>query len=416
MVLTTGYRIVDQFFMQFVSVPAQAAVGSSVFVAIVFHAAFEILAAGAGPLVARATGAGDEDQRRAVVGSALGGAVVVTAGLMVVGSIGAEAIAGSVGLNGATREAFCDYLTVLSLTIFPLVLTPVVDQSFLSIGQARLPMVLHAASLILNAILTPLFVLNLEGGIMGAALASNLSRAVTTGTGLVLLSREIGLGPAHVRLRHPLGRVLRIGAPMAASTAMYALVYWALLRWTVSPLGPHVNAALGIGFSALEGVTWPVFHGTAIAVASLVGRYLGAGRPDLALGAVKLAFYPVTGLGLVASAGFYFLGAELAGLFTDDPAVLAEATRYAVILSASQLFVAWESLSEGVLAGAGDTASVFRWSTPFNVLRIPLAWALAIHLGAGAAGVWWAINLTTYAKVLGKGLAVIRGRWLEITP
>ena len=415
-VLTTAYRVVDQYFMQYVSVPAQAAVGSSVFVAIVFFASFELLAAGAGPLMARATGAADDRLRRQAFGSALWGSGVVTGLLMVVGTIGAPMIAASVGLEGQTATQFVHYLTALSLTIMPLVLTPLVDQAFLAMGQARLPMVLHGVSLALNAVLTPLFVLVFDLGIVGAALASNVARALTTSVGLWLIIRAIGLRRPDVRPGPALGRVLRIGAPMAASTAMYALVYWALLRFSVSPLGPHVNAALGIGFSALEGVTWPVFHGLSLAAASLVGRYLGAGRPDLARGVVKMAFPAATALGLLATAAFYFAGDELAGVFTDDPAVLAAATQYAVILSASQLFVAWESLCEGVLAGAGDTKAVFWWSTPFNLIRIPMAWAWAVPLGAGAAGIWWAINVTTYAKVLGKGIAVLRGRWLELKP
>jgi len=307
-------------------------------------------------------------------------------------------------------------LSALSLTILPLVLTPLVDQVFLAIGEARLPMALHVASLALNVLLTPLFVLVLEGGVVGAALASNLARAVTTGVGLFVLVRKLGLQRMHIRPTDQLFRILRVGTPMAASTALYALVYWALLRWTVSPLGPHVNAALGIGFSALEGMAWPVFHGLSLAVASLVGRYLGAGRPDLAWGVVKLAFPATTALGLFASGAFFFGAHWLSSLFTDAPAVLAATTQYALILSASQLFVAWESLTEGVLAGAGDTKSVFWWSMPFNLLRIPIAWMWAFPWGAGAVGVWWTINLTTYAKVLGKGFAVVRGRWLELRP
>ncbi len=414
--LTTGYRPVDQYFMQFVSVDAQAAIGSSVFVTILLFAASEVLAAGAGPLIARATGAGDPDERRRVLGSAVAGAMVLTAVVAVVGGVGAEWISGSIGLSGPTGAAFAAYLRVIALTAAPLVLTPLVDQAFLATGQARLPMVLHGLSLGLNTGLTFLFVVVFDGGIIGAALASNGARAVTTGIGGVLLARQVGLRRQDIRFAPSLARTVKVGAPMAANTALFALTYWALLRWTVSPLGPHINAALGIGFSALEGITWPIFHGVSLAVASLVGRYLGAGRPDLAWKVVRLAFPASTALGLVASAVFYLGGRPFADLFTDDPAVLLATTQYAAILSASQLFVAWEALSEGVLAGAGDTKSVFRWSTPFNLLRIPLAWAWAIAAGAGPAGVWWAINVTTYAKVLGKGLAVCRRRWLLLEP
>ena len=40
-ILTNGYRVVDQYFSQGISVDAQAAVGSSTFVLIFFYGAFE---------------------------------------------------------------------------------------------------------------------------------------------------------------------------------------------------------------------------------------------------------------------------------------------------------------------------------------------------------------------------------------
>ena len=55
-----------------------------------------------------------------------------------------------------------------------LVLVPLVDQAFIAMGNARLPMKLHALSLGLNIAMTPVFIYDLEMGIAGAALASNL--------------------------------------------------------------------------------------------------------------------------------------------------------------------------------------------------------------------------------------------------
>jgi len=187
-----------------------------------------------------------------------------------------------------------------------------------------------------------------------------------------------------------------------------------LLRVAVSPLGPEVNAALGIGFGGLEAVTWPLFWGLSMALSSVVGRSLGAGRRDLAVRAVRLALPLSLAAGMVAALTFGLAARPLCGLFTSDPLVLANAVLYARVLAWSQPFVAIEALCEGVLEGAGDTAAVLWWSTPINVLRIPLAWGLAIALGMGAGGIWWAINLTTMAKALGKGGVVLRGRWRSV--
>ncbi|MEC7240099.1 MAG: MATE family efflux transporter [Myxococcota bacterium] len=415
-VLTHAYRSVDQFWIQGVSTAAQGALGASAFVIILFAAIIIVLSAGASPLIARAAGANDPAALRRALGAGLSGVLGITVFLMVAGVLGADLIAHSLGLQGEIAEECAAYLRALSWTIFPLVLVPLVDQAFIAIGNARLPMTLHAISLTLNIALTPLFIYDLNMGIGGAALASNLSRAATTFVGFFILWRRTGMSVSDVRGGEELRRVLRIGFPVSISVAAYTLVYWAMLVTSISRLGEEVNAALGIGFSALEGLTWPCFHGLSLAVSSFVGRSIGAGRPDQAVAVVRKALPLSTAMGVVAMLVFFFFGPFLTGLFTEDPLVHEEAIVYTLILAFSQPFVAWEALFEGCLLGAGDTRTVFWLSAPVNLLRIPLAWALAFPLGWGAGGIWWAINITTVIKAALKGLAVRRGKWktLEI--
>ena len=67
-----------------------------------------------------------------------------------------------------------------------------------------------------------------------------------------------------------------------------------------------------------------------------------------------------------------------------------------------------------MLNGSGATRQTF-WSTvPFNLMRVPLAWVLAFPMGMGAAGVWWAINITTFMKAGTKVVLVRWGRWSEL--
>lgn len=412
-VLTNGYRSVDQFWSQDVSTAAQAAIGSSTFVTIVFYACFHLVAGGASPLIARTTGAGDAEARRSVTGSAVVGALAVAAVLGVVGSLGAPLIASSLGLEGAAHTECVRYLTALSLTLLPLVFTPLVDGALVAMGEARVPLLLHGLSLALNALLTPLLLHHAGLGVVGAALASNLSRLVTTGLGFIVVARRVGLRWTDLWPAAELVRIVRVGAPVAAGTGMYAGVYVAMLKTSVSPLGAHVNAALGIGFSALEGFTWASFYGTSMAVGSFVGRALGAQDEARAWAAIRKAIPVVSLMGLGAAALFYFGGDYLTGLFTKDPLVHRAATEYAQILAYSQLFVAYETLFFTSLRGAGDTRTAFWAAMPFNLVRIPLAWWLALPLGLGAAGIWWTVNLTTYAKVAVGAWLVHRGGWAK---
>ena len=110
--------------------------------------------------------------------------------------------------------------------------------------------------------------------------------------------------------------------------AMYASVYWALLATSVSKMGPEVNAALGIGFSGLEAMSWPLYMGVSIAVSSLVGRTLGAGRPDQAWQTIRLVFWPQVVLGTTAGIIFIFLGPDITRVFAADDQVLHHAALY----------------------------------------------------------------------------------------
>lgn len=413
--LNNAFKVIDQYSVQWLGVDAQAAIGAVTFILIGLFAIYAIFSSGTAPLIARATGARDFSFRRRILGNALSGALLIGVFVLVACGLMAPWIANSVGLKGTSAQAAATYLRWLAGFGFPLVLAPLVDSVFIAMGKTRIVMWLQVLATVLNMVLNPLLIYSADLGIAGAAMATGISRGASVGIGLLLIWREIRPAIRDFRPDRTLARIIRIGLPIFWSTGLYAAVYWALLRVAISPLGPEVNAALGIGFSALEGLTWPVFWGFSLAVASLTGRCLGAGRIDQALATIRIAFPIITGSGLAAAALFWFAAEPLCDIFTQDEKVLHEAILYAKILAFSQLFVAYEALAEGVLEGAGDTLPILYWSAPLNLLRIPFGWIAAFPLGFGAAGIWWVINFTTLVKALGKWYVVLQGRWQKIS-
>ncbi len=413
--LNNMFRVIDQYAVQWLGPGAQAAVGACTFVLIAAYAIFMGVSAGAGPLAARAVGAQDEAQQRRVLGNSLVGALLVGGLALALVGLLATQITALVGLEGEAGEAMATYLQWLSVCGLPLAIAPTMDAIFIARGNTKMVMWLQGGATVLNAVLNPIFIYVLDLGIGGAALATGIAHGSAVVVGLRILLGQVRPSATDFRLDETLKRVLRVGAPIASNTLFYAGVYWALMSVAVKPLGSDVYAALGIGFSALEGFTWPIFWGFSTAVSSLVGRYLGAGMPEEAVRTYQKTLPFIVGLGVVASMVFWFGATPLTALFSDDVGVLQHAVVYAQVLAFSQIFVALEALAEGVLGGSGDTPSVFWWSAPINLMRVPLGWAAAFPLGLGAAGIWWAINLTTLIKAAGKWSAVLRGRWTAQT-
>ena len=106
-------------------------------------------------------------------------------------------ISTGLGLSGVAAEQGAIYLRAIGWTLLPLAFTPLMDGAFIAMGDTRTPMKLHALSLLLNVILTPLLVFaSMRGvpglglGIAGAAVASNTARCVATVLGMGLLAED----------------------------------------------------------------------------------------------------------------------------------------------------------------------------------------------------------------------------------
>jgi putative MATE family efflux protein len=409
--LNNAYRVIDQYAVQWLGVDAQAAIASCTFVLIAFFAFYSIFSAGAIALVSRAVGSSDVSEQRRLIGSALTASLL--AGLIILSVSGALApwTVRSLGLRFDLAVQAETYLRWHALFCLPQAVMPTLDAVFIAYGRTKVVLMLQITSSALNFVLNPVFIYVFKLGIGGAAMATGISEGIAVIIGLALLPKITNVDKLILQVNAPVIRIIKIGLPMCWGTLVFAGVYWALLRWVISPLGPAVNAALGIGFSVLEGFTWPVFWGFSMGIASIVGRCLGAGELGKAKQAIQIAFRLVTLFGLLATAVFWWGGSTLSGFFTNDAEVLKQAVLYAHVLAVSQLFVAYEALAEGILSGAGRTKAIFYWSAPLNVLRIPCCWLFAIHYGYGAAAVWWVINASTFLKSLGKWATVLSGRW-----
>jgi putative MATE family efflux protein len=285
-----------------------------------------------------------------------------------------------------------------------------VDAGFRAAGDTRTPFALLAGSVAVTLVLDPVLILGLWGapklGIAGAAAATVGTRCAVFVMGLALLHRRRLVRFARPRLA-PLAAVCRVGLPTALTGSFFSVIYVLLTR-TTTQFGTPALAALGLGHR-VESWLFMMAVGFGAAAAAAVGQNLGAGQVERA----RRAGWLSVGYAMVPAAVVFALmllvPVQLASLFTDDPAVMAETARYLRIASVAQLVLCLEVVLEGALGGAGDTVPPMLASTTLTAARLPLAaWSSARW---GVDGIWWAITLTAVARGLAMAWLWRRGGW-----
>jgi putative MATE family efflux protein len=279
-----------------------------------------------------------------------------------------------------------------------------VDAAFRASGNSRTPFLLLAASVGVTLVLDPMLIMGWGPaprlGIAGAAIATVATRGVAFALGLWLVMRRGQLRFGGFQWRS-IASICRVGLPTATTGVVFSLIYVFVTR-SATQFGTPALAALGIGHR-VESWLYMIGVGFGASTAAIVGQNLGAGRTDRAERAGWLATGFCTALGLVACVIELWIPERLAALFTTDPEVIAEATRYLRIAAVSQLAICAEIVIEGGLGGAGHTLAPMVASTSLTLSRIPLAaWAAPRF---GSVGIWWVISLTAIAR----GLAMV---WL----
>ncbi len=164
----------------------------------------------------------------------------------------------------------------------------------------------------------------------------------------------------------------------------------------------------------IEAIIYLPAYALNMAAAVLVGQNLGA--KDVARAEEVGWKMASSGIALISvMAIIIFIRAEaFASIVTGNPSVLKETVQYLRFNMVSEPFMALSSILGGGLQGAGDTRGTMRiiiiamW-----VIRLPLAWLLALGLGYGARGVWTAMVISMVIQGILMAYRFRRGLWRD---
>jgi putative MATE family efflux protein len=388
------YVLVDTAIVGHLGGPQIAALGLAGTVLAGAFTIFNFLTYGTTAVVARATGAGREEDAARLAAQALWVSLGIGFVLLVGCEIVAEPLLSGLGGHGRSGEFALTYFRIAAVGL-PAALVALAGQGYLrGVSNLRRPLEIVFVANVVNLVLELLFVYGFHWGIAGSAAGTAIAQA---GMGVAFV---VELLRPHAPSRRPSWRemrpLVRVGRQIFVRTAaLYACFLVAasvLARMGDAEIGAHQIAYQLFIFIAL------VLDAVAIAGQVIVGRMLGAGDADGAYDAAKRMIWWSVAIG----AGFALILAPLAhalpAAFTGDSQVLHEAALIWPFLALMQPLGGAVFALDGILIGAGDTRYLMWSMLVASAVFITLA-ACALALDWGVTGVWIALDVLIAARL-----------------
>jgi len=292
------------------------------------------------------------------------------------------------------------------------------------VGDSFTPMGILVLTNIINIVLDPFLIFGWLGlpalGILGAATASLLARAIGFSVILyVVLSGKIS--PSRLKISGLFSlrlsaayfkRMLQIGLP-ASLQGMTRPITGAVMMWIVALFGTEAVAAFGVGLRLLS-FCFILITGLNMGTATMVGQSLGAKLRDLTEDIIRKAIMLALTIQSIMAAIAFFAAPLIMGAFADDPTVIGMGVSYIRLVVPALVIMGPLHVIAAVFKGAGDTVPHMISTLIANwLIKIPLAFFLAMPLNMETDGVWLAITVSIFAEM---GLLLFwyrRRKWLN---
>jgi putative MATE family efflux protein len=398
------YILVDTAIVGHLGTPQLAALAIAATVLATAFTVFNFLTYGTTAHVARLHGAGRGKEAALVGAQALWLGVGIGLVLLVAVVPLAPLAVQVMGGEGEVARQATLYLRIAALGA-PFFMLATAGQGFLrGIGDLRTPLKILVVAHAVNVVLEVLFVYGFDWGLAGSAWGTVIAQA-GMGLAFVAVQRRAGWQPPRWSRIRPL---VRIGGHIAVRTTAllgsFLVASAVLARVGPAALGAHQIAFQLFVFLAL------VLDALAIAGQVMVGNMLGG---DDARGAREAAARMI-GWSVAAGAAFGALllasGDLIPGVFTNDPAVVAQASEiwwiFALMMPANGAVFALD----GILIGAGDTRFLMWGMLAAAAVYVPVA-LLALDRGWGIRGVWLGLAGLIAVRLATCGIRFAGSRW-----
>ena len=360
------------------------------------------LAMGITVLIARYLG----EKRPQEIGSVIGGATLVFAGISVVLFILMVGFAHPISvLMQAPEEAVeltTMYVRICGGGIFFIVAYNVLSAIFRGLGDSKSPLLFVLVACIINIIGDLVLVAGFHLDAAGAAAATVLAQACSVVFAICILVKKhlpFTIVRNDFKWNAQCGKFLRIGLPLAFQEVLTQLSFLALCAF-VNRLGLEASSGYGV---ACKIVNFAMLVPSALmqSLASFVSQNVGAGKEKRA----RQTLFTGIGVGLVVGCFVFcfvmFRGDLLAGIFTTDTAVIQRGYEYLKGFAPETIMTAFLFSMIGYFNGNNRTVWVMTQGMIQTLLiRLPFAYVMSIQPDASLTMIGLAAPVSTTVGVV----------------
>ena len=363
-------------------------------------------------LIARYLG----EKKPEYIGPVIGGGTVVFALISAVLFVIMVALARPISvLMQAPAEAVdltASYVRICGGGIFFIVAYNLLSAIFRGLGDSKSPLLFVLVACIVNIVGDLVLVAGFGLDAAGAAIATVAAQAVSVVCAVVMLLKKglpFQFHKSDFRLNTQCRKFLGIGLPLAMQEFLTQVSFLALCAF-VNRLGLEASSGYGV---ACKIVNFAMLIPSSLmqSMASFVSQNIGAGSKKRA----KQAMFTGIGIGLVFGCSVFALvwckGDLLAGVFTTDAAVIANAFAYLKGFAPETIVTAILFSMVGYFNGNNKTVWVMVQGLVQTLLvRLPMAYLMSIQPNASLTKIGLAAPTST---LVGIALNVVFYLYLE---
>jgi putative MATE family efflux protein len=405
MVFQTLYFLIDLYWVGRLGTQAVAAVGIAGNLSFLTLALTQMLGVGTTTVVSHAVGRRDRDDAQLMFNQSQVLAMVTGSLLLVVGIFARKGYAAAMGADAETAQLASVYLLWFIPALALQFAMVAMGAALRATGNFKPGMVVSTATVLINMVLAPFLIFGWVTGHAFGVAGAAISTLIAIVVGIVWLSTYFTGKDSYLHFvfadwkpRFAVWkRMLMIGLPAGFEFAIMA-AYMFLVYSISRPFGAAAQAGFGIGGRVIQAGFMPVVA-LGFAVAPVAGQNFGARKPDRVKATFKDAALMATAVMVLLAIICNVAPTAVVGVFTDDPAAIAEGVLYLRVIS-------WNFIASGLIFVASSMFQAMGNTIPSLVsstVRIVLVAVPTLLLsrvdGFQLRWVWLLSVASTYAQL-----------------